>query len=128
MTTARIAVLAIALTFASLPAFAEDSGSGGTSKQRAKDATRGYIDGSGQSGPAGEDLGSRGPTRPAKRWGDMTEREKDAASRAWMLNSGDFGKPGRADRPPSRSLPTTKDKKPAVDSVENAGAPKGNVP
>ena len=128
MTTARIVVLAIAFTFASLPAFAEESSSVGTPRQRAKDTSRDLIDGSGQSSWGGEDLGSRGPTRPAKKWGDMTEQEKDAASRAWMLNSGDFGKPGRANKAPSRPVPTIKDRKPAADSAEKAGAQKANVP
>jgi len=58
-------------------------------KQRAVEATTRAASPSG-----GEALGDRGGLKPAKSWDEMTLAEQDAARRQWLLNSGDFGRPG----------------------------------
>jgi len=134
---AYIAVLAGALAVTSMPAFADDAGIGGDTnpsqvptikeKQRAVEAaTRARSEQN-----AGKDaLGERGPPKPAKSWEEMTPEEQDTARKRWLLNSGDFGPPGRGGPPRStpKSLPTTKDRKSAAEAAEKEQAPEKSMP
>lgn len=131
----HVAVIAGAFALVSTSALADDSANGSKlppkalptmkDKQRAVDAAT--SESSRQSREA-ESLGNRGPPRLEKKWDEMSPSEKDAAQKRWLLNSGDFGPPGRAPRATPQSVPTTKDRKAAVEAAEKDGTSKESAP
>jgi hypothetical protein len=92
-------------------------------KQREVEAARRGLQGAGDSAAA-----SSRPGDIKKTWEEMTPAEQEAARRRWLLNSGDFGRPGGPPRTTPKSLPMTKESQTAVEAAEKAGAPKENAP
>jgi hypothetical protein len=135
MTLTPIVLLASAFAFVSLPVFAGDAADPTTLSPaekawRSTDSTknpkqRGLGETKAAISPAPK---ASGGEASGQRWDEMTPQEQDAARKRWLLNSGDFGPPGRARRSTPSSVPTTKERRSAVEAAERAQASERSVP